>query len=98
MSKETERIRMVRVFLRHPVEDYGAWRVVYDDHDGMRRDMGVTGDGVYRAIDDPNDVTVWHDFEDAPSAETFVLSGELKLALTRAGVAAPPEIWTVEAV
>src|SRR5262245_54379312 len=53
------RLAMVRLFIRHAVTDYKAWRKVYDDFDAERRSMGVVGDAVYRAVDDPNDVTVW---------------------------------------
>jgi hypothetical protein len=38
---------MVRLFVRHPVADYAAWRRVYDDFDEERRGMGVTGHAVY---------------------------------------------------
>jgi len=48
---------MVRVFVRHKVEDYAAWRVVYDDFDNQRRAIGVTGDEVFQSVDDPNEVT-----------------------------------------
>jgi hypothetical protein len=51
---------------------------------------------VYQSIDDPNDVTVWHDFEDAGSAKAFAQSEELREAMGRAGVAGEPTIWFTE--
>jgi hypothetical protein len=33
---------MVRLFVRHTVSDYQAWRKVYDEFDAERRPMGVT--------------------------------------------------------
>lgn len=77
---------MVRLFVRHNVAEYEAWRKVYDEFDAQRRPMGVTDDGVFQAIDNPTDVTVWHDFVSADAARAFVSSEELKDAMQRAGV------------
>jgi hypothetical protein len=86
---------MVRLFIRHDVADYDAWRKVYDEFDADRRPMGVTGDAVFQSIDDPNDVTVWHDFAEADEARGFVSSEALRAAMGRAGVQGEPQIWFV---
>ena len=85
-----------RLFVRHDVTDYDAWRKVYDEFDATRTSMGVTGDAVYRSIDDPNNVTAWHDFDSADAARSFAGSDELREAMGRAGVAGAPQIWFVE--
>lgn len=84
---------MVRLFIRHDVADYDAWRQVYDEFDATRRGMGVTGDAVFQSIDNPNDVTVWHDFETAEAAQALVSSPELRDAMQRAGVQGQPQTW-----
>ncbi len=38
---------MVRLFVRHPVANYAAWRKAYDEFDAQRRTMGVTAHAVY---------------------------------------------------
>jgi len=86
---------MVRLFVRHNVDDYEAWRRVYDEFDAQRRPMGVTGDAVFRSLDDPNDVTVWHDFDSDDDARAFVSSAELRDAMQQAGVQGEPQIWFV---
>jgi hypothetical protein len=86
---------MVRLFVRHNVADYGAWRKVYDEFDPERRPMGVTGDAVFQSIDDPNDVTVWHDFDTVEAAQAFASSDKLKNAMQQAGVQGEPQIWFV---
>jgi hypothetical protein len=86
---------MVRLFIRHNVADYQAWRQVYDDFDEQRRSMGVKDDAVYQSIDNPNDVTAWHDFETAEEAQAIVGSDELKNAMQNAGVEGEPQIWFV---
>ena len=89
---------MVRMFARHPVKDYATWRKAYDDFDSERPAYGVKGDAVYQATDDPNDVTVWHDFETIEAAQAFAGSDRLKEVMQGAGVAGPPTIWfTTEA-
>ena len=89
---------MVRLFVRHNVADYEAWRRVYDEFDEQRKPMGVTDDAVFQSVDNPNDVTVTHDFETAEEARTFASSAELRSAMERAGVQGEPQIWyTTEA-
>ena len=53
---------MVRLFVRHQVADYPAWKKVYDYFDAERQTLGVTGQAVF-ARSKPNDITVWHDFD-----------------------------------
>ena len=58
---------MVRLFVRLNVADYeleGGVRPVL----GERGAMGVLGAAAFQLVDDPNDVTVWHDFETAEVA------------------------------
>ena len=84
---------MIRMFIRHLVEDYARWRQAYDDFDQERRGMGVSGDAVYQSVDDSNDVTVWHDFVTLEAAQAFASSSRLREAMANAGVAGEPQIW-----
>ena len=88
----------VRMFVRHEVTDYAAWRKVYDGFDATRRKLGVTAQAVYRSVDNPNDVTVTHDFRSADKAKTFAASPDLKAAMEKGGVKGTPEIWTTTKV
>lgn len=82
-----------RMFVRHDVTDYGAWRKAYDGFDATRSKMGVTAQAVYRSADDPNNVTVTHDFKTVESAKSFAASAELKATMAKAGVKGAPQIW-----
>jgi hypothetical protein len=84
---------MVRLYIRHRVADYDAWRSVYDDFAGGQQAGGVRAEAVYQSIDDPNDVTVWHDFDDAEAARAFVDSAELRDGMRSAGVQGEPQMW-----
>jgi len=91
---------MVRSIVRHQVDDYSTWRKVYDDFhaSGVPAGRGVRGHAVYQGVDDPNDVTVTHDFDDADTARTFFSSEDLKGAMEAAGVRLDSfQIWYVNA-
>jgi hypothetical protein len=84
---------MVRLFVRINVADYETWRNVYDVFYGERVATGVLGAAAFQLVDDPNDVTVWHDFETAEVARAFVSSDALRTVMQRAGVQGEPQIW-----
>lgn len=90
------RFPVVRMFIRHPVEDFESWKQIYDDFDDKRQEMGVIGDAVFQAVKNPKDVTVWHDFEDLDSARSFARSDRLQEAMEEAGVTGEPTVWFTE--
>ena len=84
---------MATMFVRHTVADYAAWRRTFDAFAPNQEAMGVTGKAVYQADDDPNDITVTHDFATVEEARAFAASPELKAAMHDAGVTSAPTIW-----
>jgi quinol monooxygenase YgiN len=84
---------MATLFVRHKVKEYGTWKAAYDAFDPERKQMGVTGQGVYQADDNPNVVTVYHDFDNMDAAKTFARSPRLKEVMASAGVDGAPDIW-----
>ncbi len=87
---------MVRMYARHQVSDFAKWHAAYKAFD--RGGIGVEAHAAYQSVDDPNDVTVWHDFASLEDARAFAGSDELKAAMIEAGVAGAPTIWfTTEA-
>ena len=89
---------MVTMFAKHKVNDYGKWKSVYDDFASVRKEGGVTGASVHRDADDPNVITITHQFNDLNAATAFAGSEDLKSAMMKAGVAGPPDIWFTEDV
>ncbi len=83
----------VRMFIRHEVADYGAWRKAYDSFAATQTKLGVTYQAVYQSTDNPNDVTVIHDFHSLEKAKAFAASNELKAAMEKAGVKGAPQMW-----
>jgi len=82
-----------RLFVRHEVADYGAWRKAFDAFAPTQKKLGVTYSAVYQSADNTNDVTVIHDFRSVEKAKAFAASPELKAAMGKAGVKGAPQIW-----
>lgn len=87
---------MARMFVRHDVQDFTRWKQGYDEAAGLQREAGVTSESAYQSADDPNDVTVIHDFDSIDSARAFAASPELKEAMGQLGVIGKPQIWFTE--
>lgn len=84
---------MTIMFVRHTVSNYNAWRKVYDDFAAVQKAKGVMAQAVYQAADNPNDITVTHEFATLEAAQAFVKSEELKKTMQKAGVVGTPTIW-----
>jgi hypothetical protein len=89
---------MATLFVRHTVADYPAWRKVYDGFDAKRRSMGVTTDGVYQLANNPNDLTIYHEFDSMDAAKAFAASSELHEAMGSGGVVGTPDVWFAQRV
>ncbi len=86
------------LFVRHPVEDYDDWRKVYDAFFESRKEAGVTGEAVYRSVEDPNDVTLALEFDSLEEARAFPDNEKLKGAYQKAHSIGPPTVWFAERV
>jgi len=80
------------LIVRHRVNDYRAWRSVYDGVDSIRQQYGCTDDEVLIDPADTDDVIVLHRFPTVDQAKAFAGSTELREAMGRAGVAGPPRV------
>lgn len=80
------------LLVHHRVQDYAAWRAVYESVEDLRQQHGCTEAEVLVDPGDKEDVFVIHRFPTLDQAQAFAGSGELKEAMGRAGVAGPPRI------
>ena len=83
---------MATTFVRHTVSNYKTWRKVYDDFAPVQKRRALRLKR-YRAVDNPNDITVTHEFSTVEAAQAFVKSEELKQAMQNAAVVGAPTIW-----
>jgi len=84
---------MISCIVKHKVDDFEAWKKVYEEFSKVRKENGVVGASVLQEISDPDTVIVIHDFDDLDVASRFFDSNELKNAMKNAGVSGQPEIW-----
>lgn len=84
--------------IAHEVEDFAAWKAVYDSLEGARQRAGIIGSAVNRGLDNPNQILVYHQAETRAELEAFFASSELKSAMQKGGVKGAPDIRFVDAL
>ena len=63
---------MVTLQIEHPVTDFETWSQAFGQFSEARGQAGVRGHRVRRPVDDRKYVVVDLDFDDLPSAESFL--------------------------
>ena len=86
---------MAHMFVRVMVEDYETFREAYDNAEAIRRSAGSTGNTVYQAIDNPNEVTVRIEFPSVDAAKEYSTSQELRDCMQAVGIQGLPTVWFV---
>ena len=89
---------MAQLFVHHQVKDYPKWRQVYDEMDGVRRSLGMTGARVFHTAANPNEIVIITDWPTADNARAYAQSPDLKQAMQNAGVLSQPEVLILEEV
>lgn len=89
---------MITAFVRHKVADFDTWHRAFLGFADLNARHGASNPGVFRGIDDRNDVTVRQDFASVEAAQKMLASEEIQTALAEAGVVGPPSVWIVETV
>jgi quinol monooxygenase YgiN len=87
---------MAYMFVRHNVQDYEAWKSVFDSVRDLRKRSGEKSYQILRQDSDSNNLIVVNEWDHLDSARRFAASPELKAAMERAGVAGKPEILFLE--
>lgn len=83
---------MTTVAVRHRVADYDTWKLGYDDHGVVRKEIGCTGDKLFRDATDSNSVLVLTFWPTAADAQAFVNDPRLAEVMKKAGVISEPRI------
>jgi heme-degrading monooxygenase HmoA len=89
---------MPYLIVRHKVQDFAAWKPVFDEHGSTRKTSGSKGGYLFRSADDPNKVILVLEWSDLESARQFVNSEDLRKTMERAGVSDQPDIYFVDEV
>jgi heme-degrading monooxygenase HmoA len=86
------------LLIRHKVQDYPAWKAVFDEQESTLRANGSQRGWLFRNAADPHEVLVLLEWDDLERARLFVDSDDLQEAMMRAGVTDRPDIWFLEEV
>ena len=84
---------MAHMMVRHKVQDFDAWKVVFDEHGSTRRESGCKGGLLFRSAADPNEVVMLLEWDSATNAQAFLDSQDLGEAMKRSGVADQPDVY-----
>lgn len=83
---------MTHVMIKHKVQDYKEWKVVFDNFAEVRKSSGEKSYRILHPSDNPNDLTLLFEWDNQKNAEKFLASTELKSTMERAGVVEEPNI------
>lgn len=83
---------MVTVILTHEVSDFNNWKKGFDEGETLRSAAGVSVNGVYTALDNPNMVTVSTNFPSAEAVQGFMNNPQLAADMQKAGVVGKPDV------
>jgi len=89
---------MVSLLIHHKVKDFSSWKVVFDSAFMLRKDSGESSFRIYHDVSDPNELTLWFEWESVASAEKFTKSEELARQMRLAGVEGKPDICIVQEI
>ncbi len=88
-----------KVFMvKHPVNEYNAWKAEYMAHDSMREAFGISRFVIGRGMDNPNMVLVIDKMTDVQKAKEFSTLPNLKEAMDKAGVSGTPTFAYVDVI
>jgi len=87
---------MAYMFVRQEVQDYEAWKSVFDSGSDLRRRNGAKSYRLLRPENGSSEVVALFEWDNLDNARRFASSAELKEAMQRAGVTGKPETLFLE--
>ena len=84
---------MEYVLIIHEVEDYDAWKIIFDGAAAMRKSAGEISYQVLKYQSDANKIVHFSSWSSIADARTFFESPELIEIRKKAGVKAPEFIY-----
>ena len=87
---------MAYMLVRHSVQDYKAWKSVFDSVADLRRRNGEKSYRILSQENGSNNLVALFEWDSLDNARKYAASPELKEAMQRAGVVGKPEILFLE--
>ncbi len=83
---------MATMLVQFNVQDFEAWRKVYDANTELRKTNGGISHQVFRDASDANKVIIVNQWDSIENAQAFARSQELRIAQDSSGVIGTPEV------
>ena len=88
---------MVYINLRLNVADFDKWLTAFNGFESYRRENGSTGmNQIFHDVDDPNNVTLIMEWDEAANAKAFLNNPQMKANMDTAGVTGRPTVLAVQ--
>jgi antibiotic biosynthesis monooxygenase (ABM) superfamily enzyme len=87
---------MAYMFVRHSVQDYEAWKSVFESVSDLRRRNGEESYQILREGNGSSELVALFQWDNLDNARRYAASPELREAMQRAGVVGKPEILFLE--
>lgn len=88
---------MVYINLRLNVADFDKWLTAFHSFESYRKELGSTGmNQIFHDVDDPNNVTLIMEWDDAAKAKAFLNNPQTKANMDSAGVTRAPMVLAVQ--
>src|SRR4051812_24216996 len=97
-AKAPSALPSAAVVVSHHVEDFAAWKRVFDRHAAARRSAGITATHVNQDAEDPNSLSVYMAATDRAKLADFLAGVDLMKTMRDAGVTGPPLIADITPV
>ena len=88
---------MAHLAVRHQVQDYAAWKTVFDEFAPQRRAAGEISYQIYHVEGDRNHLVLFFEYDSIDNVKAFIASDALREVMARAGVQGEPAIYVVNA-
>ena len=77
---------MTSLLCRNRVKDFSRWKAIFASHAQAHRDAGLQLQGLWRAVEDPNNVFFLFEVTDASLARAFIANPTAAEAAQASGV------------
>ena len=89
---------MADLLIKHTVQDFEAWKPVFDEHASTRMEYGSKGYRLFTVAGGPNEVVILFEWDTAENARSFLEESDIREAMDEAGVVGEPDIHLLEEV
>lgn len=89
---------MAYLIVHHKVQDYATWKPFFDEHQSVRKEVGIKCEQLFQSADNPNDLTILFEVSDLNKVREFTQSEDLKEIMHQGGVIGIPDFSFLEEV